>query len=161
MADLLVRLYELPDAAAAVTRAATAGVSVRRANAWERRIVVAWVEQAFSPAWAAECEVAFGHVPCRCFVAIRGSALVGFACHDVTRRNFFGPTGVAPDARGQGIGAALTLATLAAMRDDGYAYAIIGGAGPAEYYARICNATPIAGSTPGIYDLSLAGKPPA
>jgi GNAT superfamily N-acetyltransferase len=158
MPDLLVRLYDLPDAAAAVAVAARDGVTVRRANAWERRTVIAWVERTFSPGWAAECEVAFGHVPPRCFVAMRGDAVVAFACHDVTRRNFFGPTGVATEARGRGIGAALALVTLAAMRDEGYAYAIVGGVGPADFYARVAGATPIPGSTPGIYDTSVSGR---
>ncbi len=56
---------------------------------------------------------------------------------------------------GRGVGAALTLAVLAAMREDGYAYAIIGGAGPADFYARVAGAIEIPGSTPGVYDLSL------
>jgi predicted N-acetyltransferase YhbS len=88
-------------------------------------------------------------------VAVRGPALVGFACHDVARRNFFGPAGVDPATRGTGVGAALTLAVLAAMGEDGYAYAIIGGAGPADFYARVAGAIEIPGSTPGVYDLSL------
>ena len=33
-------------------------------------------------------------------------------------------------------------AGLAAMREDGYAYAIIGGPGPAEFYAKAVGATP-------------------
>lgn len=156
--DLLVKLYELPDAAAAIARAARSGVAVRRANAWEKRVVVDFVERAFTSAWAAECEVAFGSVPPRCFVAARDGAVLGFACHDTSRRNFFGPAGVAEGARGKGIGAALTLAALAAMREAGYAYAIIGGAGPEAFYARVCSATPIPGSTPGIYDLALVRK---
>ena len=41
------------------------------------------------------------------------------------------------------------------MRDDGYAYAIIGGVGPAEYYAKTVGATLIEGSSPGIYDFGL------
>jgi GNAT superfamily N-acetyltransferase len=157
MPDLLVKLYELPDAAAAVARAARAGVAVRRANAWERRVVVGFVERAFG-AWTAECEVAFGSVPAHCFIAMRGSEVVGFACHDVSRRNFFGPAGVVEDVRGKGVGAALTLVALAAMREAGYAYAIVGGAGPEAFYARVCGATVIAGSTPGIYDLALVRK---
>jgi GNAT superfamily N-acetyltransferase len=157
VADLLVKLYELPDAAAAVARVAAEGVVVRRANAWERRAVVDWVAARF-PAWASECEVAFAQVPCRCFVGVRSGQVVGFACHDVARRNFFGPTGVATEARGHGIGAALALVTLAAMRDDGYAYAIIGGVGPADFYARVAGATAIPGSAPGIYDTSVSGR---
>lgn len=159
MADLLVRLYALPDAAVARARASAAGIDVRRANPWERGPVVDWVAAAFSRAWADECATAFAHVPPRCFVAVRGGALAGFACHDVTRRNFFGPMGVDPAARGAGAGAALALAALTAMRDAGYAYAIVGGAGPAAFYAHVAGATPIDGSTPGIYDFTLLRAP--
>jgi ribosomal protein S18 acetylase RimI-like enzyme len=155
VADLLVRLYALPDPAPALARVAAQGVAIRRANAWERDVVVDWVARTFTAGWAAETAVAFGAAPCRCFVAVRGPALVGFACHDVARRNFFGPAGVDPATRGTGVGAALTLAVLAAMGEDGYAYAIIGGAGPADFYARVAGAIEIPGSTPGVYDLSL------
>lgn len=37
------------------------------------------------------------------------------------------------------------------MAAEGYAYAIIGGAGTAEFYAKAVGPVPIAGSTPGIY----------
>lgn len=151
MPDLLVRLYALPDPAPARAAALRDGVAIRRAETWERHDLVAWVEREFTRGWAAECESAFGPAPVRCFVAMRGAHFVGFACHDVTRRNFFGPAGVAKDARGQGLGEALTLVTLAAMRDAGYTYAIIGGAGPVDFYARVAGASVIEGSTPGIY----------
>ena len=111
----------------------------------------------FTPGWAAECDAAFATRPPACFIAVREAAVVGFACHDCTRRNFFGPAGVDPVVRRRGVGKALTLAALAAMRDAGYAYAIIGGVGPAEFYASVAGARKIAGSTPGIYDFSLVG----
>ena len=151
MADMLVRLYALPDPAPALLRAARAGVAVRRAEARERSTVVDWVRTTFSPGWADECAAAFGVRPASCFVAVRDRALIGFACHDCTRPNFFGPAGVLEAERGSGVGAALTLAALDAMRAAGYAYAIIGGVGPADFYARVAGATPIDGSTPGIY----------
>lgn len=159
MFDMLVRLYALPDPAAAVAHAASQGVAIRRPEARERDLVVEWVRAAFSPGWAAECAVAFSTHPPTCFVAMRDGALLGFACHDCTRRNFFGPAGVRDDARGRGIGAALTLAALAAMRDAGYAYAIIGGVGPASFYEKVAGAAPIAGSTPGIYAGTPASSP--
>jgi GNAT superfamily N-acetyltransferase len=158
MADMLVRLYAMPEPAAALARAAQAGAPVRRAEAFERDAVVAFVRAAFGDGWVAECEAAFARQPVTCHVAVRGTAIVGFACHDVTRRGFFGPAGVASNARSAGIGAALTLAALAAMREAGYAYAIVGGVGPADFYARVAGATPIAGSTPGIYDPDSSRK---
>ena len=56
-----------------------------------------------------------------------------------------------PAFRGQGIGRALLLAALQAIRDQGYAYAIIGGVGPAEFYEKAVDALLIPKSTPGIY----------
>ena len=156
MADMLVRLYALPDPAAAIVRAERSGVCIRRALHREREGLVAFVRATFGEGWVAECIAAFDRQPIACFVAIRGDAIRGFACHDVTCRNFFGPAGVAMDDRGQGTGAALTLAALAAMREAGYAYAIIGGVGPAAFYARVAGAVPIEGSTPGIYALAAA-----
>jgi len=158
MVDMLVRLYALPDPGAAVARAAARGVSVRRPEPWERGVVLDFVRTRFSEGWAGECDMAFATRPPSCFVAIRRDAIVGFACHDCTRRNFFGPAGVDEAERGRGVGAALTLAALAAMRDAGYAYAIIGGVGPARFYAKVALARRIAGSTPGIYDFRLLGR---
>ena len=154
MPDMLVKLYTLPDLGAALQRAAQAGVAVRRPNSWEKALVLDWVRADFSAAWATECETAFAASPPSCFIAVK-AGVIGFACHDCTRRNFFGPTGVAPAERGSGVGRALLLACLHAMRERGYAYAVIGGVGPAEYYARAVGATLIEGSTPGIYDFGL------
>ena len=153
--DMLVKLYALPPLEPAVARAAAHGIAIRRALPPELPAVSAWVERAFGAGWAAECAVAFARQPCACFVAVRERALVGFACHDATCRNFFGPTGVDPELRGTGVGAALLLACLHAMAAQGYAYAIIGGVGPAEFYAKVAGATPIPGSEPGIYGALL------
>ena len=82
---------------------------------------------------------------------IERGKILGFACHDATCRNFFGPTGVEAAARNKGIGAALLLACLEDMRQAGYGYAIIGGVGPAEFYTKTVGAVAIEGSEPGIY----------
>ena len=76
---------------------------------------------------------------------------LGFACHDATCPNFFGPTGVDPNERMHGIGKALLFNCLEAMKQQGYGYAIIGGVGPAEFYAKTVGAIPIEGSEPGVY----------
>jgi hypothetical protein len=41
--------------------------------------------------------------------------------------------------------------TLQAMAEAGYAYAIIGGAGPVAFFETCVGAIPIPGSTPGVY----------
>ena len=150
MHDMLVRLYALPPLAPALDACARDGVAVRRAIAPDKPAALAFVREHF-PTSLAEVETAFASTPVRCFVATRGESLQGFACHDVTCRNFFGPEGVAAGARGRGIGRALLLATLHAQHAAGYAYAIIGGVGPAAFYRQTVEAVDIADSTPGIY----------
>jgi GNAT superfamily N-acetyltransferase len=46
------------------------------------------------------------------------------------QRGFFGPAGVAESARGFGLGKALLMKALEALREIGHAYAIIGGVEP-------------------------------
>jgi GNAT superfamily N-acetyltransferase len=95
-------------------------------------------------------------MPLACFVAVeRTDTLVGFACYDATCRDFFGPELVAESVRGRGVGTALLLAALHAMRAEGYAYAIIGWASSVDFYRKTVGATAIEGSTPGIYRPTL------
>jgi GNAT superfamily N-acetyltransferase len=151
MPDLLVRLYDLPGAASELNHLAGRGIVIRRAMAYEKLPVVEWVKHRFGNGWADECDVAFSRIPAACFIATKAGKIVGFACHDVTCLNFFGPTGVDEKYRGTGIGKALLLSCLHAMAAQGYAYAVIGGAGPTEFFIKSAGAQPIAGSTPGIY----------
>ena len=156
MADLLVKLYELP----AVETNAAGAPTVRRAMAYEKHIVMRWVRAQFGQAWESECDVAFANRPISCHIAAQLGEMVGFACYDATCRGFFGPIGVSESARRRGIGRALLLSILHAMSAAGYAYAIIGGgAGDAGFYARTVGATEIPGSTPGIYRDRLKAPP--
>jgi GNAT superfamily N-acetyltransferase len=150
MPDMLVRLYDLQPLAPALVAAARHGGVIRRALSSDRPTTLAWVQAGF-PSWVAETEKAFSQSPVTCFLAHREQAIVGFACYDATCPNFFGPTAVAENQRGLGIGRALLLAVLHAQKAQGYAYSIIGGVGPAAYYAKAVGAVVIEGSTPGIY----------
>ncbi|MFK7976226.1 MAG: hypothetical protein AB8C02_08815, partial [Halioglobus sp.] len=95
MPDMIVRLYDLPDSATAVAEAAQHGVIVRQADLTDRDAVVAFVAHEFA-VWEKEVVMAFEDSPCTCFVATHQNKIVGFAAYDVACRNFFGPTGVAP-----------------------------------------------------------------
>ena len=158
MHDMLVRLYAIPSADEALAACAARGVTIRRALSPERPVVVDWARVHFRSS-AAEVETAFARVPVTCFIAVRDEAILGFACYDVTCLNFFGPEAVAAGERGHGIGRALLLAALHAQRAQGYAYAIIGGVGPAEFYQEAVGAIAIPGSTPGIYTGMLMQSP--
>lgn len=157
MPDMLVKLYDLPDLTPDIERQREAGVTIRRPIPPEKHVVIDWIRQAFNKAWASEAEMSFSRHPVTCFIAIEDKKIIGFACYDATCKAFFGPTGVAETERGRGIGKALLLACLHGMAADGYAYAIIGSVGPADFYTRVVGATIIEGSTPGIYKGMLKG----
>jgi GNAT superfamily N-acetyltransferase len=152
MKDLLVRLLELPESAELENKLLEKEkIVVRRALAPEKHLVGEWVMQTFGEYWKSEVEVAFSRQPLACWIAQRGNVLLGFACYESTARNFFGPTGTLESERGKGIGKLLLLKSLESMREMGYAYAIIGGVGPAEFYEKAVGATSIEGSERSIY----------
>ena len=145
MPDLLVNLLKLP------AREAPEGFNIRRAQPFELTLVSNFVTEYFSGGWADEISVGFARQPVSVFVATIDRELVGFAAYECTRRGFFGPTGVVPAAQGKGIGKALLLASLEALRELGYVYAIIGAAGPVDFYQKTVGAIIIPDSEPGIY----------
>ena len=164
MPDMLVKLYNLPPIEPVLEAQRAKGVHIRRALAPEKHLVLEWITRHFSSFWASECDVAFGNAPVSCFVATENDCLRGFGCYDATCLNFFGPTGVSEAARGQGTGEALLLSCLHAMRQVGYGYAIIGGAGPTGFYEKVAGAQAIPDSSPGIYEGMLrhsGDSPPA
>jgi len=152
MQDMLVRLYDLPDHSGIISSLRKDGITIRRALAAEKSIVIDWVTQHFGTGWASETEVSFSYQPVACFIATENAKIVGFGCYDSAYRNFFGPTGVEETLRGKGIGKALLLECLLAMKAQGYAYGIIGGVGPALFYEKAVGAVLIEGSNPGIYE---------
>ncbi|KXY29499.1 acetyltransferase [Bacillus cereus] len=76
------------------------------------------------------------------FIAEQEGAIIGFACYDVVRgkKGLFGPMGTAKHNRVNGVGKTLLNHCLYNMKKSGYEYAIIGQAGPIEFYERCCNA---------------------
>ena len=151
MADMLVKLYELPDATPVISKLQKTGVEIRRPLAPEKHVVLDWVRTHFNAAWASECEVTFSNRPISSFIAVENGNILGFSCYNATCKDYFGPTGVHESQRGRGIGQALLLVALHELAHDGYAYAIIGGVGPVDFYTKNCGATLIPNSTPGLY----------
>ena len=145
MPDLLVNLLKLP----ALEEAHE--FNVRRAQPVELSQIRRFVSENFSPGWADEISVGFARQPISVFIATIDRELAGFAAYECTRRGYFGPTGVTQSARGKGIGKVLLLASLWALREMGYVYAIIGAAGPVRFYQKTVGAIIIPDSEPGIY----------
>src|SRR5918993_404555 len=98
MADMLVKLYALPELAPALAAQKARGVEIRRAHPDEKHKIAAWVSEHIKPHWGAGCEVALEQRPPTCYIAFEKDAahvpsdnpydlpsetLLGFACYDV------------------------------------------------------------------------------
>lgn len=151
MPDMLVNLYQLPEWQQKEDDLKKQGIRLKRAIPPEKARVLSWIEEHFEKAWSSEADVAFAKSPLTIFIAYKQDQILGFACYDTTAKGFFGPTGVSKEARGKGIGTVLLLKSLAALKESGYAYAVIGDAGPVEYYKKTCNAQPIENGGRSIY----------
>ena len=147
MPDLLVNLLKLPK----LEPLRDKSIIIRRAQPFELTPVTTFVAENFSRAWADEISVGFGNKPVTVYLATIEHQIVGFAAYECTRRGFFGPTGVLERSRGLGIGKALLMVALQGLKDLGYVYAIIGGAGPVRFYQQAVGAIVIPDSEPGIY----------
>ncbi len=160
MPDMLVHLLKLPGAAPLLHRLREEGVVIRRAHPFEMMAIRHFIEKHFSIGWADEVMPCYSRQPITLFIAIREGQMIGFAAYEATMRGFFGPTGVMEAERGKDIGKGLLLASLHGMREMGYAYGVIGGVGPAEFYSKACGAVLIPESTPGIYANMLKSVSP-
>ncbi len=151
MPDMLVHLLKMLPVEPLLSELRAQGVVIRRAHPFEITPIREFIETHFSTGLADEITPCYSRQPISLYIAIRAGRVIGFGAYEATQRGFFGPTGVAEAERGKNIGKALLLACLWGLRESGYAYGIIGGVGPADFYTRVCGATLIPDSTPGIY----------
>ena len=159
MSDMLVNLLKLAPLEPLLDELRQKGLIIRRARPHEITPVRDFVLKNFEPGWADEISVGYASKPVTVFIAIRDRHVVGFGAYECTRRGFFGPTGVVESERGRRVGYGLLLACLWGLREMGYAYAIIGGVGPIEFYERSVGAILIPDSTPGVYGDPLSRTP--
>lgn len=162
MTDLLIKLYNLPDPSDYLVKQQQQGILIRKPIGPEHRLIAEWVEVNFSINWASEAAVALTNRPVSIFIAIKDNNLIGFSCYDATALGFFGPIGVTDSARGHGTGTALLMATLSDMQAKGYGYAIVGWAGPIEFYRQNLGAIeiPDSGNEISLYRTMLTYQTP-
>ena len=151
MPDMLIKLYDLEDSWKFITEQKKQGISIGKPIGSEKHLIVNWVSHHFSTGWAAETDAAHSNQPRSCFVAVKQSKLIGFACYDATALGFFGPIGVAAAHRGKGTGKSLLKACLLDMKLKGYGYAIVGDVKDPGYYQKVSGAIEIPDSSPGVY----------
>ena len=116
---------------------ASGGLRPATAESDSREEVLAFIEQHFGAIWRFEAsrgETIF-------HVRVDGK-IAGFATHDANNKGlgFFGPTGVAEEMRGRGLGRELLLASLADLRTRGYGSVVIPWTDSVEFYRRSCGA---------------------
>ncbi|MFA6845764.1 MAG: GNAT family N-acetyltransferase [Sphaerochaetaceae bacterium] len=157
MADMLVKLYDLPSSEGIRKELASKGIVIHRALPPDKERIVEWIRTHSTRYAGGEADVCFSHTPVSLFLATRECEILGYCCYDATAPDFFGPTKVLETEQGKGIGKALLLVALEALAAEGYGYAIIGGVGPVAFYAKCCNAILIEGSTPGLYKDFIRG----
>ena len=154
MLDMLVKLYELKDDWSFLTDQENVGITIRKPIGTEKHLIIDWVRQKFSDAWASESDIAISNTPRTFFVAIKDTKVIGFACYDATALGFFGPIGVDESCRGKGTGKALLLSCMLDMKLKGYGYAII-PTDRFEFYRNAVGAIEIPDTSPGIYKTGL------
>lgn len=141
--DMLVNLYQLPE------KKELDNIQIKRVLPPDITAVQKMVQQTFGEGWGSECLPALLHMPSTCYIAVREQKVIGFACYDATGLGYFGPIGLLPQERGNGVGRALLLETLYGMKNAGYGYAVIGWCDDAApFYAKSVGAVPIPQSDP-------------
>ncbi len=146
---MLITLARVPDPAPLIANLSGSGITIRRAYVLEQSPILKFAAQ-FGGYWSEEIKVAFSREPVSLFIAEEAGRCVGFAAYECNK-NYFGPTGVDESMRGKGIGKVLLYCCLHAMREMGYTYAIIGSAGPVDFYTKTCGAIVIPDGKPGFY----------
>lgn len=153
MADMLVKLYDIPFSYALEERLSEEGIRIKKALAPDRSRIIEFSKICAKDDYSDEVNAAFCNNPITCYIATKEKKIIGFACYEATAKNFFGPMAVLDSERKKGVGKALLLRSLGSMRELGYAYAIIGwpAKSAVEFYKKCAGAVMIDESSSGVY----------
>ncbi|MBX9974720.1 GNAT family N-acetyltransferase [Cytobacillus firmus] len=120
--------------------------TIRKAKKYDEIMLGNFVEEHFSKEWSHTIRSGFQKEKPSIYIAHNeNDEIIGFSAFDVYRnkKGYFGPMGVVKTSRVKGIGNALLHHCLRDMKEIGYEYAIIGGAGPIGFYEKACRAVVI------------------
>ena len=100
------------------------GVEIRPITAADVPGLIEMLREQFPPDWVRAARTHLQTMPwSNVLVAVRDGAVIGWCQFGTTEPGRFGPYGVIPDERGQGIGTVLFHTCLARMREHGIKYA--------------------------------------
>lgn len=153
MADMLVKLYNIPNSYAIEEKLSEEGIKIKKALAPDRSRIIDFSRTCAEEDYSDEVNAAFSNNPITCYIATKEKKIIGFACYEATAKDFFGPMAVLENERKKGIGRALLLRSLAPMQELGYAYAIIGwpARSAVDFYKKCADAIMIDEKSSGIY----------
>jgi len=153
MADMLVKLYNMPHSHDIEEILLGSGIKIKKALAPDRSRIIAFSRTCAKDDYSDEVRAAFSNNPVTCYIATKEKEIIGFACYEATAKNFFGPMAVLESERKKGIGKALLLKSLESMQELGYAYAIIGWPTKSAvgFYKKCVGATMIDEKSSGVY----------
>ncbi|MGV3467439.1 MAG: GNAT family N-acetyltransferase [Heyndrickxia sp.] len=115
---------------------------IRKATLKDANALKLFVEEEFGRGWLESVNNGLEAENIPIYIAVQKGEILGFACFDVVRgkKGLFGPMGTALSKRIHGIGYMLLHSCLNEMKEIGYEYAVIGEAGPLEFYEKACKA---------------------
>lgn len=153
MADMLVKLYNIPNSYEIEKKLLEEGIKIKKALSPDRSKIVDFSKTCTNEDYSDEVKASFSNNPITCYIATKEKKIIGFACYEATAKNFFGPMAVLENERKKGIGKALLLKSLESMRELGYAYAIIGWPtkSAVDFYKRCVDAVMIDEKSSGVY----------
>jgi mycothiol synthase len=124
-----------------ISQLAAHGYAIKRAQPSDRDAVLAFLRANF-PAWEDEVLHCFGNSPISLHICLDKSAVIGFSAYQGNNKTlpWFGPMGVVPTQRSQGIGAVVCTLCLRDLALQGHKEAIIPWVGPVRFYSKVCNA---------------------
>ena len=118
-------------------RLTSEGIVFRRGREEEAETISSWAGKIFSPFWRLELLYAYRNKPPTIWVAEKGGEILGFAVYLRMGRNEFGPIGVDPNKRKQGIGTILLFKSLNNLKEAGFRYAVIPWTSHLYFYTQV------------------------
>ncbi|WP_226577375.1 GNAT family N-acetyltransferase [Halobacillus litoralis] len=116
--------------------------AIRRADHADLSQLRSFITQEFGERWLHHLHNVEAEKRLPIFIAERDGEIIGFACYDLVRnkKGLFGPMGTSCQQRFHSVGKELLYTCLQEMSQMGYEYAVIGEAGPIEFYEKSCQA---------------------
>lgn len=99
MADMLVKLFNIPSSAEIEKELLKEGIRIKKALVPDRSKIVEFSKTCANQDYSDEVLAAFANNPVTCYIATKDKKIIGFACYEATAKNFFGPTAVLQEER--------------------------------------------------------------